>query len=389
MIGLLSRLFIKNHNDLGSPETRSAYGTLCGALGIVLNALISGAKFFVGAVSCSVSVTADAFNNLSDAASSVITLVGFRIAGHAPDSNHPFGHGRFEYITGLFISGAVVAMGAGLLKSSVEKMFSPSDPEFSYVGIAVLVLSVCVKLYMWLYNRSVGSKINSVALKAAASDSISDCIATTAVLLSAILFYVTKINIDAYCGAAVSAFIIVSGVRSAREAISSLLGGHPDGALIEEIKNIVLAHPEITGIHDLIVHDYGLGRMIVSLHAEMPDTLDIRISHDVTDLVERELSEKLGCEAVIHMDPIDTDDERTNFLKSRVLSILGEMEKGLSIHDFRIVSGETHTNIIFDLVIPYGLKKSDDELKNELASKIKMLDGSLVPVIKVDKFSVR
>ena len=181
----------------------------------------------------------------------------------------------------------------------------------------------------------------------------------------------------------------VSGVRSAREAISSLLGGHPDGALIDEIKNIVLAHPEITGIHDLIVHDYGLGRMIVSLHAEMPDTLDIRISHDVTDLVERELSEKLGCEAVIHMDPIDTDDERTNFLKSRVLSILGEMEKGLSIHDFRIVSGEIHTNIIFDLVIPYGLKESDDELKNELASKIKMLDGSLVPVIKVDKFSVR
>ncbi len=385
---LLARLFIKNRDDVSSPAVRRAYGYLCGFLGIALNLLLFAFKLFAGTVSGSIAVTADAFNNLSDAGSSIITLLGFKLAGQKPDPAHPFGHGRIEYLSGLLVSGLIVIMGLELLQSSVRKIFSPEPMEFSVLSVCILAVSVAVKLYMCFYNRRIGARISSAAMKATAADSLSDCVATSVVLVSLLIYRFTGFDADAYCGLAVALFILVAGVRSAKETISPLLGQKPDPALVSRIESIVLSYPQVTGLHDLVVHDYGPGRLMISLHAEVSAKADICETHDAVDNIERRLAGELGCTAVIHMDPVDADDARTRELKAQVTDIIAALDPRLSLHDFRLVTGPTHTNVIFDLVVPFEVRESDEQLVQEVQTRIKALDSTLFPVIQVDRSMV-
>ena len=308
MIELLSRWFIRNRENTGDPAVRLAYGRLCGLVGIGLNLLLFGGKLFAGTVSGSVAVTADAFNNLSDAGSSVVTLLGFQLAGKKPDPQHPFGHGRIEYISGLVVSGLILLMGVELGNSSVEKILHPEAVDFSLLAMGILVASIAVKLYMYLYNRRIGRRISSAAMEATATDSLSDAIATTAVLAAMLVGRFTDLMIDGWVGLVVACFILFSGYQAAKETLWPLLGQPPEQELVERIQQMVLSHPPICGIHDLVVHDYGPGRMMVSLHAEVPAHGDILELHDVIDTAEMELKRTLHCDAVIHMDPIITDD---------------------------------------------------------------------------------
>ena len=385
MTALLARIFIKNRDDVASPDVRRAYGSLCGFLGIALNLLLFGLKLFAGTLSGSIAVTADAFNNLSDAGSSLITLLGFKLAGQRPDPAHPFGHGRIEYLSGLLVSGLIVVMGLQLLQSSVQKLFTPEPVEFSVVSVCILAVSVAVKLYMCFYNRRIGARISSTAMKATAADSLSDCVATGVVLLSLLVYRFTGVDLDAYCGLAVALFILAAGVRSAKETISPLLGQKPDPELVKRIESIVLSYAQVTGLHDLVVHDYGPGRLMISLHAEVSATADIRETHDAIDNIERRLADELGCTAVIHMDPVDVGDERTLALKAQVTAVLADMDARLSLHDFRVVTGPTHTNVIFDLVVPYDVRESDAQLVQAVRERIETADGTLFAVINVDR----
>ena len=342
-------------------------------------------RLFAGARSSSIAVTADAFNNLSDAGSSLITLLGFKLAGQRPDPAHPFGHGRIEYLSGLLVSGLIVVMGLQLLQSSVQKLFTPEPVEFSVVSVCILAVSVAVKLYMCFYNRRIGARISSAAMKATAADSLSDCVATGVVLLSLLVYRFTGVDLDAYCGLAVALFILAAGVRSAKETISPLLGQKPDPELVKRIESIVLSYAQVTGLHDLVVHDYGPGRLMISLHAEVSATADIRETHDAIDNIERRLADELGCTAVIHMDPVDVGDERTLALKAQVTAVLADMDARLSLHDFRVVTGPTHTNVIFDLVVPYDVRESDAQLVQAVRERIETADGTLFAVINVDR----
>ena len=385
MTALLARIFIKNRDDAASPAVRRAYGYLCGFLGIALNLLLFGLKLFAGTLSGSIAVTADAFNNLSDAGSSLITLLGFKLAGQRPDPAHPFGHGRIEYLSGLLVSGLIVVMGLKLLQSSVQKLFTPEPVEFSVVSVCILAVSVAVKLYMCFYNRRIGARISSAAMKATAADSLSDCVATGVVLLSLLVYRFTGVDLDAYCGLAVALFILAAGVRSAKETISPLLGQKPDPELVKRIESIVLSYAQVTGLHDLVVHDYGPGRLMISIPAEVSAAADIRETHDAIDNIERRLADELGCTAVIHMDPVDVGDERTLVLKAQVTAVLADMDARLSLHDFRVVTGPTHTNVIFDLVVPYDVRESDAQLVQAVRERIETADGTLFAVINVDR----
>lgn len=384
MITLLARLFIKNSENIDDPSVRRAYGTLSGVTGIILNIFLFIIKFFAGTISGAISITADAFNNLSDAGSSIITLLGFKMAGKAADADHPFGHGRYEYISGLIVSGAIIIMGFELAKSSVQKIINPSAVVAGNLAIAILCISICVKLYMFLYNRGIGKRINSSGMAATAIDSLSDAIATTVVLLSAIFMRVTGIVIDGYCGVVVSLCILYAGYSAAKDTLRPLLGQAPDPELVRQIEAKVLAHKEIIGIHDLIVHDYGPGRLIISLHGEVPGNGDIYKLHDIIDLVEHELRRDLNCEAVIHMDPIDTDDKKVNDMRSAVSSIVKMTDDSLTIHDFRMVSGPTHTNLIFDVVVPYGFRMKNDELKAQISHMVSSRYPDYYCVIDID-----
>ena len=384
MISFLARFFCKPEGRTPS-QLRTAYGILCGAVGIGLNLLLFAGKFFAGTLSGSIAITADAFNNLSDAGSSVVTLLGFRIAAKMPDPGHPFGHGRIEYLSGLLVSGLIVVMGLQLLQSSVQKLFTPEPVEFSVVSVCILAVSVAVKLYMCFYNRRIGARISSAAMKATAADSLSDCVATGVVLLSLLVYRFTGVDLDAYCGLAVALFILAAGVRSAKETISPLLGQKPDPELVKRIESIVLSYAQVTGLHDLVVHDYGPGRLMISLHAEVSATADIRETHDAIDNIERRLADELGCTAVIHMDPVDVGDERTLALKAQVTAVLADMDARLSLHDFRVVTGPTHTNVIFDLVVPYDVRESDAQLVQAVRERIETADGTLFAVINVDR----
>ncbi len=386
MITLLSRLFIKNHENYADASVRSAYGVLCGICGILLNVILFAVKFFAGLISRSVAVTADAFNNLSDAGSSVITLIGFKLAAQKPDEEHPFGHGRFEYVSGLVVSLAILLMGFELAKSSFDKILHPEDVEKNYLVLGILVVSVAVKAYMSLYNRSIGKKIRSSAMLATATDSLSDVVATTVVILSTVVSYVTSWRIDGYCGLAVALFICYAGFNAAKETISPLLGQPPEKEFVEDIQHIVMSYPQVLGIHDLVVHDYGPGRVMVSLHAEVDEKADIRDTHDCIDNIERNLKEKLGCAAVIHMDPIAADDEETKAYKDDVTAFVREkFGEDVTVHDFRLVKGPTHTNLIFDVVLPYRLKLSDETVKNELRSYASAMEGTVFAVVTVER----
>ena len=384
MISLLARLFLKPE---GRDETalRKGYGILCGAVGIGLNILLFAGKFFAGTIAGSIAITADAFNNLSDAGSSFVTLLGFQLAGQKPDSDHPFGHGRIEYLSGLAVSMLIILMGFELAKSSLDKILHPAPVDSSWLVIVILCVSICVKLYMAFYNRSLGKKLNAPAMLATAADSLSDSIATTAVLIATLVGRFSGLMIDGWCGILVAAFILWSGFNAAKDTVNPLLGTPPTHEFVEQIKELVMAHPAIIGIHDLIVHDYGPGRVMISLHAEVSASGNVLDLHDEIDNVETELREKLGCEAVIHMDPIVTDDGVTKETRERVAALVHCIDDEISIHDFRMVAGPSHTNVIFDAVVPYGFRLTDSEVEEKIKSAVRTLDGNYFAVVKVER----
>ena len=370
MITILSSLFIKNRDQVGDGNVRRAYGMLCSIVGIALNVCLFAGKYLAGVISGSIAITADAFNNLSDAGSSFISLVGFKFSGMKADADHPFGHGRIEYVSGFGVSMIIILMGFELLKTSVGKIFHPEPVETSALAVGILIVSICVKAYMFFYNRSVGTKIQSETMKATAMDSMSDSIATTAVLVSMGIAYVTGVNVDGWCGCLVACFVLYAGYGAAKDTLNPLLGEAPSKEFVDEIKSIVLAHPEILGIHDLVVHDYGPGRRMISLHGEVSGDCDIFEIHDVIDRIEKELKEKLGCEAVIHMDPIVVNNEAINETKKEVVDMINEHFPGVTIHDFRMIQGPTHTNLIFDAVVPFQYGKTNEEVKQGIANLI-------------------
>ena len=384
MIEFLARVFIRHRDGLSPSALRQAYGQLCGAVGIGLNLLLFVGKLFAGTISGSIAITADAFNNLSDAGSSLVTLLGFRLAGRKPDPEHPFGHGRMEYISGLAVAGLILLMGVELGKSSLKKILSPEEIVSSPLVLAILAVSVAVKLYMFYYNRSIGRKIKSAAMSATATDSLSDAVSTTAVLIATLVGQFTGLNIDGWVGLLVALFILFSAYKAAKETLSPLLGQTPDPEFVERIEQIVLSYPEVLNVHDLIVHDYGPGRMMISLHAEVSADGDLLQLHDVIDNAEHRLKKELGCMAVIHMDPIITNDAHTDALRMAVAEKVKAIDPRLTIHDFRIVPGPTHTNLIFDVVVPYDVKLTADEVRRRIGALVKELDENYFAVVQVD-----
>ena len=383
MISLLARLFIKQSGD--EQAVRKAYGILCGAVGIGFNVLLFIGKFFAGTLAGSIAITADAFNNLSDAGSSFVTLLGFQMAGQKPDSEHPFGHGRIEYLSGLAVSMLILLMGVELAKSSLQKILHPEPVDSSPVVIAILCVSIAVKLYMFSYNRRLGRKLNSSAMEATSMDSLSDSAATLAVLIATLVGHFTGLMIDGWCGILVAAFILWSGFNAAKDTLDPLLGTPPTREFVTQIRDIVMAHKSILGIHDLIVHDYGPGRVMISLHAEVSASENVLELHDEIDNVESELREKLGCEAVIHMDPIVTDDGITEETRQRVAALVHCIDDEINIHDFRMVVGPTHTNVIFDAVVPFKFRLTDAEVREKIEAAVRALDGNYYAVVNVER----
>lgn len=384
MISLLAKWLIPNRDNVENSEVRRAWGSLCGFMGIALNLLLFAGKLAAGALSGSIAVTADAFNNLSDAGSSVVTLLGFRLAGKKPDADHPFGHGRMEYVSGLAVAGLILLMGAELAKSSVEKILRPESVSFSWLAAAILLLSVGVKVYMYLYNKSVGKKIRSAAMAATASDSLSDTAATAAVLLAMLVGHWSGVQLDGWTGLLVALFILWSAVQAARDTVSPLLGQSPDPLLVKEIEELVMAHDAVVGVHDLVVHDYGPGRRIISLHAEVPADGQVLALHDVIDNIEAELSRKLHCEAVIHMDPVVVGDPQVDALHEKVAALVRTIDPRITIHDFRIVPGATHTNLIFDAVIPFDERLTRPQVAAQICQLVQGLDGRYRAVVKIE-----
>lgn len=389
MVTLLAKLFIKDYRNTENPSVRGAYGILCSIVGIVLNLLLFAGKYLAGSLSGSLAIMADAFNNLSDAASSFVTLIGFRFAGRGPDTDHPFGHGRYEYISGLVVSFLILLMGIELGQSSIEKILQPEAMEGGWLTVLILLASIAVKFYMHLYNRRIGQKIDSAAMKATAMDSLSDSIATAVVLICTVIYLATDVNLDGWGGGLVALFIIYTGITSIRDTLSPLLGQAPDPEYVQKIETIVKAHPEILGIHDLVVHDYGPGHRLISLHGEVSGDGDIYVLHDVIDRIEQELHDKLGCEAVIHMDPIAANDEHVNAMREKVEELLAQWDSRISLHDFRMVEGPTHTNLIFDAVVPQDLAATEEEAQKKIAQLIAQLGEQYRAVVKIDRFYVK
>ena len=385
MITLLARLFIKDRDKVADAAVRRAYGMLCSLTGIGLNVLLFLGKYLAGRLSGSIAMTADAFNNLSDAGSSAITLLGFRMAAKKPDPGHPFGHGRIEYLSGVAVSIIIIVVGVQLGLESIDKIMNPQPVDAGLLPMLVLVASICVKGYMFAYNRGIGRKINSPGMAATAMDSLSDSIATSVVLISMLLSRFAGVNADGWGGIAVACFIIFSGFKAAKETLSPLLGNPPDPQLVHDISNIVLSHSEVMNVHDLIVHDYGPGRLMVSLHAEVPGNGDIYALHDTIDTIEYELSSKLGCDAVIHMDPVSPDGTKTAHMRDELAEAAKSIDPRLSIHDFRIVDGPTHTNVIFDAVLPNDSKLTEEEAVAQLETLVHSLWQNSHPKVHIDR----
>ena len=384
MISLLAKWLIPHREQVEDSAVRRAWGALCGFVGIGLNILLFAGKLAAGALSGSIAITADAFNNLSDAGSSVVTLLGFRLAGKKPDAGHPFGHGRLEYVSGLVVAGLILLMGAELAKSSVDKILHPEAVTFSWLAAGILLASIGVKLYMYLYNRAVGKKIKSAAMSATAADSLSDTAATSAVLLAKVIGKLTDVQLDGWVGLVVALFILWSAVQAARDTISPLLGQAPDPMLVKEIESLVMAHDTVVGIHDLVVHDYGPGRCIISLHAEVPADEQVLELHDVIDNIEEELAQKLHCEAVIHMDPVVVGDPTVTALHQQVAALVKTIDPRITIHDFRMVPGQTHTNLIFDAVIPFDERLTRQQVADRIRQMVSEMEGDYRAVVKVE-----
>lgn len=385
MITLLTRLFINNRNDIKNPSVRRAYGVLCGSLGIGLNLILSLGKFLAGILSGSISITADAFNNALDAASSVITLIGFRMAGHKPDPDHPFGHGRIEYVSGFLVSILTLLTMVELIKSSLEKILHPQIPDMSPLVLCLLAASILVKCYMCLYNRKLGKKLDSPSMRATAVDSLSDALATTVVLIGALVSRFTSLPVDGWCGLVVCLFIGYAGFEAARDAVSPLLGQAPDQEFVNRVHELVLSHEGILGIHDLIVHNYGPGNVLISLHAEVPANGSLLTLHELIDSIEHQLRDELKCQAVIHMDPVLVGDRETERMRRLTEKCLAEIDGSLTIHDFRIAACPEGTRLYFDVAAPYGFPITNTDLCDAIDHKIRMRNPTLRTVIEVDR----
>ncbi|NLG02502.1 MAG: cation transporter [Clostridia bacterium] len=388
MMTLLIKWLIKDKDDIDKIKVRQSYGMLCGAVGIGLNLILFIIKLTAGFLSNSIAIMADAANNLSDAGSSVVTLFGFRLAGQDADQNHPFGHGRIEYLTGFIVSVVIVVMGLELCKTSIGKIINPNAINFGWLTVIILVVSIFVKLYMFYYNNAIAKKLKSASIHATATDSLSDCITTSVVLGSMIVSELTGLQIDGIGGLIVGCFILKAGFGAAKDTLSPLLGQPADPEYVKELTEFVMAHEQIVGVHDLVVHDYGPGRRMISLHTEVPASGNILKLHDTIDNIERELLAEFGCSAVIHMDPVVTDDELVNQLNAKVTEIVKGINPHLSMHDFRVVTGPTHTNLIFDIVIPFGLNLKDEEIVSSIKMQIEHMEGNYFAVIDVDKTSI-
>lgn len=381
-MSLLSKLCFQN-GDPTDPKIRLRCGMVAGIIGIGVNVLLFFIKLLAGLLTRSVAMVADAINNLSDAASSVVTLVGFHMAGQQADADHPFGHGRMEYVSGLIVSMAILFMGLELGISAIEALLHPVSNRFSPVAAGILLFAIAAKLWLFWFNRTFGQKIDSAAMQATAADSLSDCAATSVVLLSALLQPQTDLPVDGLAGLVVSFFILKAGWDSLRSTLDPLLGRPMDPTLAEDIDRLVLSHNHILGIHDLVYHDYGPGRAMMSFHAEVPADGDVLELHDLIDHIERELKATHHIETVIHMDPI-VNDERTAQLRAQITTLAQTIDPVLTIHDFRITPGPLHTNLIFDVLVPHSFRLSDAQLRAELYQGIKSLSERYFPVIQVD-----
>lgn len=385
MTELLIRIFIKDRENTSSEKVRIRYGTLSGVTGIVLNVILSVFKMVFGALTKSVSIVADGANNIFDAVSSVISLAGFKISGKPADKEHPFGHGRVEYVSALTLAFIILIMGFELIKTSVDKFSNPEQVIFSTPAVIVLVFSIAAKIWLALFNRKIGKKINSVAVNAVVADSIGDTAATTCSLIALIASKYTDLPIDAVMGIIVALIIVWAGIGIIRDTMGPLLGEPPEEETVKQLEDLVMSFEGVVGIHDLVLHSYGHSKVIGSLHAEVPADTDIMKSHDTIDLIEREIKSKLGMDISIHMDPIQTDDGRTCELKQIALKAVGKISPDITIHDFRIVEGPTHTNLIFDAVLPYTVKITENELKEKIDSNIKAENPDYFTVITVDR----
>lgn len=376
--------FIKEHKNTTNPQVRTRYGLLGGVVGIICNLLLFIIKLSIGFFSGSMSIIADAFNNLSDIGSCAVTLLGFKLASQPPDPEHPFGHGRMEYMSAALVSILIVLVGVELFKESINKILNPQPLKFSYYIIAALLVSIAIKLWMGLFNKNLGKRISSPALHATAADCFSDCISTGAVLISVLISHFTALNLDAYAGLVVSVLIMWNGVKSIKDTLDPLLGTPPAPETVEELEKTVLSYPDFLGIHDLIVHNYGPGRSFASLHVEVPQNIDILACHELIDHCEKTIMEKLGLEAVIHMDPIATDDSYTLNIKQQLNEKIKTLDEALTMHDFRMVKGEKRTNLIFDVVVPPKFRLSAKEVKEEIGRLATEIDPTFVCVITVD-----
>ena len=385
MTKLLLKLFIKDYENTNDLVVRGKYGVLSGLVGIVTNLILCSIKIFAGLISGSLSIMADGINNLSDAGSSIVTMVGFKLATLPPDEEHPFGHERIEYISGMIVAFIIVIIGLSLLKSSIEKIINPTPVDANVYVYIILVSSILLKLWQGMFNRKVGKKINSTAILATAQDSLNDVISTFVVLVGIIVSILTSLNIDGYLGILVSLFILKSGIDLVRETAKPLIGVAPSKEEVEEISNKILSYDGILGIHDLVFHSYGPNKKFITVHTEVDASVNVMLSHDMIDNIERDFKYDLNIDLVIHMDPVDIQDENTNFYKKVVQEIIENYDSTFSIHDFRIVSGPTHTNLLFDLVIPVKYKLKPAQVKAEIKELISQYDNKLFAVIQIDQ----
>lgn len=385
MINLLVKTFVKNSEDIENPKVRQNYGIFAGIVGIICNVILFSFKFMAGIITGAVSISADAFNNLSDAGSSVITLIGFKMAGKSPDSEHPYGHGRVEYLSGLLVASIIIIMAVELFKSSVEKIMHPEAMEFSLLSVIILVGSIIIKMWLALFNNTLGNKISSSAMRATATDSMSDCIATTVVLVSLFISSFSGYNIDGIAGVIVAVFVFLAGIDAANDTIQPLLGKPPEKEFVNEITNCILEDKRIMGIHDMIVHDYGPGRVFVTVHAEIPYEMDMLKAHDIIDMAEHKVSQKFHCGITIHMDPVVTDNEAINELKNVSQQVIHNIDPEISMHDFRVVTGPHRTNLIFDIVIPFEYSIPDEVLKKKIRDGIFAVKDNCYANITIDK----
>ena len=390
MTNLLLKLFVKNRDNPKDSGVRHAYGVLSSTVGILLNILLAILKLTAGVLTAgvltaSIAITADALNNLSDAGSQVISLISFKMAAKPADRDHPFGHARIEYVASMIVSFIILTIGADLCKTSIQSIFEPADISFGTVSAVILSVSILLKLWLCIFNRKIAKRINSSVIRATAADSLADAAATSAVLVSMLIFRFSGLNVDGYMGTIVSAFIFIAGIKILNETKNSILGSAPEPEVIEAIHAITKEYPEIIGIHDMIVHNYGAGNTMASLHAEVDGSADIFITHDVIDNLEKRLFTELGVRATVHMDPIVTDDERVNALRAEVLTAVQGIDESFSIHDFRFVEGKTHTNLIFDICAPFEVKMSNSEIEDAVGVAIKGINENYFAVITIDR----